>query len=47
MFIIKKHLLGTELHGVYEFTKKELHRSGPYDVNGVGVVSINFINGYL
>lgn len=27
--------------------KKELHRSGPHDVNGVGVVSINFINGYL
>lgn len=46
-FIIKKHLLGTRLHGVtLSNLQKEFHRRGPYDVNGVGIFSINFVHDY-
>lgn len=47
MFIIKKHLLGTELHGVIVSNlQKEFHRPGPCDVNWVGIFLINLINDY-
>lgn len=44
MFIIKKHLLGTELHGVtVSNLQKEFRRSGHCDVNGLGIFMINFL----
>lgn len=47
MFIIKKHLLGTELHGIIVSNlQKEFHRPGPCDVNWVGIFLINLINDY-